>query len=108
LETMACRRCGVCCTRHQAYVRPEDIRRITAFLGITEADWDKKYNDPRWEFDNYRLIRHENGACAFLSYEGSLAACSIHPVRPACCADWQPGPEKKECREGMEKKPRVQ
>jgi Fe-S-cluster containining protein len=98
---MACRRCGVCCTRHQAYVRPEDIRRITAYLEITEADWQKLYDDPRWEFDNYRLIRHVNGACAFLRYDKGLAACVIHAVRPACCADWQPNPERRECREGM-------
>jgi Fe-S-cluster containining protein len=104
---MACRRCGVCCTRHQAYVRPKDIKRITAFLGITEKDWEKLYDDPRWEFDNYHLIRHVNGACAFLKYEESLAVCTIHVVRPACCSEWQPGPEKKECRIGMEKKPPV-
>jgi len=104
---MACRRCGVCCTRHQAYVRPEDVRRISAFLGITEADWYKKYNDPRWEYNDFRLIRHVDGACAFLKYEAGLASCSIYEVRPACCADWQPGPGKRECREGMEKKRRV-
>ena len=100
---MTCRRCGVCCTRHQAYVRPEDIRRITAFCAITETDWQRLYDDPRWEFNDYRLIRHVNGACAFLKYEEGLACCSIHPVRPACCAEWQPGPEKKECREGIDR-----
>ncbi len=101
---MECRRCGVCCTRHQASVRPEDIKRITAFLGISTDDWEKLYDDPRWEFDNYHLIRHVDGACAFLKYEQGLAVCTIHVVRPACCADWQPGPEKKECREGMGKR----
>jgi Fe-S-cluster containining protein len=97
---MACRRCGVCCTRHQAYVRPEEIQRISAFLGITKDDWEKLYDDSRWEYDNYRLIRHVNGACAFLKYDEGLASCAIHAVKPACCADWQPGAEKKECREG--------
>ena len=102
-EKIACRRCGVCCTRHQAYVREEDIARITAFLGIRRDDWQKLYEDPRWEFDNIRLIRHGNGGCAFLRYEGSIAICTIHDVRPACCAEWQPGPDRKECREGMKK-----
>jgi Fe-S-cluster containining protein len=99
-ENMECRRCGVCCTRHQASVRPEEIQRITAFLGITEGDWEKLYDDPRWEYDNYHLIRHVNGACAFLKWEEGLATCAIQSVKPACCTEWQPGPEKKECLEG--------
>jgi len=100
---MACRRCGVCCRRHQASVRPEEIRRIAAFLGITEEDWARLYDDPRWEYDNYRLIRHADGACAFLKWDKRMAACAIYTVRPACCADWQPGAEKRECKEGMKK-----
>jgi Fe-S-cluster containining protein len=97
---MECRRCGVCCTRHQAYVSPSELQRIIAFLGINQDDWQKLYDDPRWEYGNRRLIRHVNGACAFLKYENRLATCTIYEVRPACCADWQPGPEKKECRVG--------
>jgi Fe-S-cluster containining protein len=99
-ETMACRRCGVCCTRHQASVRPEEMQRIAAFLGITAKDWVKLYDDPRWEYDDFRLIRHINGACAFLKWDKGLAACAIHAVKPACCSEWQPGAEKKECQEG--------
>jgi Fe-S-cluster containining protein len=98
-----CRRCGVCCTRHQAYVRPEEIERIVAFLRISPDVWDNLYDDSRWAYHDYRLIRHVNGACAFLKYDNGLATCAIYAVRPDCCADWQPGPEKKECREGMEK-----
>jgi Fe-S-cluster containining protein len=105
--TLACRRCGVCCTRHQAYVRPEEVRRIIAFLGITGDDWNRLYDDPRWEYHDFRLIRHVNGACAFLEHQSGLATCTIYPVRPACCADWQPGPDKKECQEGMEKAPKM-
>ncbi len=100
---MPCRRCGVCCQRHQAYVRPEELQRITAFLGITVDDWEKLYDDSRWEYANYRLIRHVDGACAFLKYDKALATCAIYAVRPACCAAWQPGPGKKECQEGMKK-----
>jgi Fe-S-cluster containining protein len=102
-EVMPCRRCGVCCTRHQAYVTDAEVERITAFLGITAEEWEKTYDDPRWEFNNFRLIRHGDGGCAFLRYEQGLAACSIHSVRPACCSDWEPGPGRKECREGMKK-----
>jgi Fe-S-cluster containining protein len=98
---MTCRRCGVCCTLHQAFVTAPDIERITAYLGITPADWDRLYDDPRWRYSEYRLIRHSGGGCAFLKYENGLAACEIHEVKPACCAAWEPGPDKKECREGM-------
>ena len=100
---MACRRCGVCCQRYQAYVCPEEIQRITAFLGTTMDEWKKIYDDPRWKYNDYRLIRQVNGACAFLKYDNDLATCTIHTVRPACCADWEPGVGKKECREGMGK-----
>ena len=101
---MECRRCGVCCTRHQAFVNPMDIDRIVEYLGITLKDWDKLYDDPRWQYSEYRLIRHVNGACAFLKYEGGLSACAIHSVKPECCVKWQAGLDKKECRERMEKK----
>jgi Fe-S-cluster containining protein len=99
--TMACRRCGTCCTLHQAFVRPDEVRRITAFLGITAADWESSYADTRWEYNDYGLIRHVNGACAFLTREGGRATCRVHPVKPACCSAWVPGPDRKECRRGM-------
>jgi Fe-S-cluster containining protein len=100
---MACRRCGVCCTRHQAFVKPEDIARIVSYLGITMNDWDRLYDDSAWRFSEYRLIRHVNGACAFLEYDNGIAACAIQAVKPDCCAGWQPGLDKKECLEGMKK-----
>ena len=103
-KTMECRRCGVCCTKHQAFVNPEEIQRIIAFLGITADDWENYYADPRWEYNNYRLIRHVNGACAFLKYQDKLATCTIQPVKPDCCSNWEPSAAKKDCREGMEKK----
>jgi Fe-S-cluster containining protein len=100
-EAMACRRCGVCCTNHQAFVNPEDITRIVAYLGITMADWDRLYDDSRWQYSEYRLIRHISGGCAFLRFDKGLAACEIHAVKPACCASWKPGPDRPECREGL-------
>jgi Fe-S-cluster containining protein len=97
---MECRRCGVCCTWHQAFVTLEDIDRIIKHLGITAGDWNNQYDDPRWQYSQYRLIRHIDGACAFLTYDGGLSTCTIHAVKPACCAKWQAGPDKKECGEG--------
>jgi Fe-S-cluster containining protein len=85
---------------HQAFVTPQDTERILSYLGITESDWEELYDDRRWQYSEYRLIRHVNGACAFLQFDNGLAACAIHEVKPACCAKWQPGPDKKECKEG--------
>lgn len=100
-ETMSCRRCGVCCTNYQAFVTPADVERITAYLEITMGDWDRLYNDSGWQYSEYRLIRHIGGSCAFLRYDKGVAACEIHTVKPACCAAWQPAPDRPECREGM-------
>ena len=99
-EAMECRRCGVCCMKHQAFVTPTDIDRIVKYLGITVNDWEKLYDDSRWQYSEYRLIRHVDGACAFLKFDEGLSTCLIHAMKPACCANWQPGPDKKECREG--------
>jgi Fe-S-cluster containining protein len=100
---MECRRCGVCCQQHQAFVTPQDIDRITAYLGITLNDWEILYDDPRWKYSEYRLIRHINGACAFLTFNEGLATCRIHAVKPACCVKWQAGLDRTECQEGMGK-----
>jgi len=100
---MSCRRCGVCCTNHQAFVTPQDMERILAYLGITAEEWDRLYDDPRWRYSEWRLIRHAGGRCVFLKFEKGLATCAIHEVKPDCCAKWQPSMEMPECREGMGK-----
>ena len=101
--TMECLRCGTCCTMHQAFVTGEDIEQISAYLGITPDEWKREYDDPRWRYSRFNLIRHVNGTCVFLRYEDGLATCTIQPVKPKCCHDWEPGPDRKECREGLEK-----
>lgn len=80
---------------------PEDIARISAYLGIAANDWEKLYDDSRWRFPEHRLIRHINGVCAFLKFNEGLATCKIHSVKPDCCSQWQAGLDKTECREGM-------
>ena len=102
---MTCRRCGVCCTMHQAWVRPHEIERIAGFLGMTVPAWEEAYLDSRWEYNDYYLIRHADDACAFLTFEDGLAACSVQPVKPDCCAVWQAGLDKEECRKGTENRP---
>ena len=68
---------------------------------MTVAAWEAAYLDSRWQYNDYYLVRHVNGACAFLAYENGLATCTVQPVKPDCCAAWQAGLDKKECRRGM-------
>jgi Fe-S-cluster containining protein len=100
-QPMACRRCGTCCTLHQAWVRPHEIARLAAYLGMTAAQWETTYLDSRWQYNDYFLVRHVNGACAFLAYRDGLATCTVQPAKPDCCAAWQAGLDKKECQRGM-------
>ena len=102
-ELMECLRCGTCCTMHQAFVSVKDIERISAYLGIASGDWQREYDDPKWRYSRYNLIRHVNGACAFLTSDGGATACTIQQVKPKCCREWEPEPDRKECRQGLEK-----
>jgi Fe-S-cluster containining protein len=96
-----CRRCGTCCTLHQAFVRPREIARLAAFLGMAVPQWETAYLDSRWHYNDYYLVRHVDGACAFLTFEDGLATCTVEPVKPDCCEAWQAGLDKTECRRGM-------
>jgi Fe-S-cluster containining protein len=100
-QPIECRRCGTCCTLHQAFVRPHEIARLAAFLGMTAEAWEDAYLDSRWQYNDYYLVRHVDGACAFLDWEDGLATCTVQPAKPDCCAAWQAGLDKTECRRGM-------
>ncbi len=99
---MECLRCGNCCTQHPAFVSPAEIRRITSHLGITPDDWARLYAGDGPDYHGYFPVRQSGGACVFLRYDGNIASCEIHPVKPDCCANWVPGLDKKECRQGFD------
>jgi len=103
-SAMECLRCGVCCSKHQAILNDEELGKIADFLAVSPADFISEFTDVRWKSSMNYLIRHNENGCVFLTYDNDVAACTIHPVRPACCRDWIPGPERKECREGMERR----
>jgi Fe-S-cluster containining protein len=98
---MECLRCGNCCTQHPAFASPGEIQRINSYLGITMDEWQRRYAGEGPDYYNHFPVRQVNGACVFLRKRGSKYACAIHPVKPDCCADWEPGLDKKECREGF-------
>jgi len=99
-----CFRCGVCCIKFQAPLNAEEVQRISAFLGIAADDFIRRFTDTRWK-GKEKLLLHINGGCSFLNFDpsGKINNCLIHQVRPAVCRDWAPGPDKRECRDGLGK-----
>ncbi len=103
MKQLPCFRCGVCCRKYQVRLAPGEIAVIARVLKITEAEFIKKYTDPRWPDENSYLIAHQDGACAFLKTEsnGKTTSCIIHSHRPQDCRDWTPGLSRPECRRGL-------
>lgn len=99
---MDCLRCGNCCIQHPAYVNSSEIQRITSYLGISPDDWTRLYAGEGPGYHGFLPIRQINGACVFLTFDDKVAICKIHTVKPGCCVTWAPGPDKEECRQGLE------
>ena len=97
-----CLRCGNCCSRFQVLVERPELERIAGYLGISQARLIAEYADWRWPVAGKYLIQHRQGRCAFLKQEGRQFLCSIHPVKPQPCLDWQFSLFRPECRQGLE------
>lgn len=98
-----CFRCGVCCTRYQPPLAPEDIDNIGSALGISRAKCISRYAVKVPTKEGYLLKRTEQG-CVFLAWNVDIrATCTIHPARPKACREWTPSLSRPECREGLAK-----
>jgi len=98
-----CFRCGICCTRYQPPLSPEDMDNIASALGISRAKFISRYAVKVPTKEGYLLRRTEKG-CIFLAWdEDGRAACTIHPSRPKACREWTPSLSKPECLEGLAK-----
>ncbi len=102
---IACFRCGLCCMRYQAPVTVDEAETIAAALGMAMEDFLDRYVDDSWFEPGVFLLDADNGACVFLELaaDGRPVLCRIHGFRPQVCRDWQPGLDKKECLEAMER-----
>ena len=82
------RGCTTCCTQKGfVYITERDAGRIAAKLGMTVADFEKRYV---YRTKNLRRLRTAREVrCPFLSSEG----CSIHEVKPAQCRAFPFWPE---------------
>jgi Fe-S-cluster containining protein len=63
-------------------VNDEEIRLISAFLGMPEADFIAQFTDLRRNRSGLTLIDKPDGACIFLEGENH---CVINEVKPKQC-----------------------
>lgn len=74
-----CLECANCCKNHSPTFKATDIKRISKYLGLKEADF----------VDTYLKLDEENdfvvkqSPCAFLNEDNS---CHIYDVRPSDCS----------------------
>jgi Fe-S-cluster containining protein len=74
-----CLDCANCCKNHSPTFKATDIKRISKYLGLKEADF----------VDTYLKLDEENdfvvkqSPCAFLNEDNS---CHIYDVRPSDCS----------------------
>ena len=98
-----CFRCGVCCTRYQPPLTPQDIDNIASALGISRSKCISRYALKVPIKEGYLLKRTEKG-CILLAWDADgKARCTIHPSRPKACRGWTPSLSKPECLEGLAK-----
>jgi len=100
-----CFRCGVCCMKYSPRVTMTEAEHIAGTLGISLEMFLERYSDDSWFEPGYYLLDSQDGACIFMveSEDSRMFSCLIHPIRPQVCQEWQPGLERKECLEGLQK-----
>ncbi len=96
---LECFRCGICCTRYQPPLLPEEVESIAAGLGMSATDFLSRYG----QLTNVGyLLRQEQDHCVFLVREDEARySCSIYPHRPIACRNWPASLSRRECRDGL-------
>jgi Fe-S-cluster containining protein len=85
--------CTECCRqRGFVYLSEEDVVRAAAFLGMTAADFERRYVYRTRR--RLRLRTPRDSRCHFLLGDG----CSIHPAKPTQCRIFPFWPELVESR----------
>ncbi|HXR83142.1 MAG TPA: YkgJ family cysteine cluster protein [Hanamia sp.] len=81
-EKVSCLSCANCCKVMSPTYTFQDIKRISAHLGMRPKDFKEKwlYLDKRGDWMN------KSRPCQFLDLKTNM--CSIYEVRPADCADF--------------------
>ncbi len=72
--------CTDCCQgKGFVYLTEEDLERVAGFLGMSPAEFEKRYVYRTRHLRRLRIPR--KSSCAFLLEDG----CAIHPVKPTQC-----------------------
>jgi hypothetical protein len=80
--------CIRCCeAKGFVYLTPEDIARLAEHLGISRAEFRRRYLCGSPGLLRFRKLRHKQ--CPFLLADG----CSVHEVKPLQCSSFPYWPE---------------
>jgi Fe-S-cluster containining protein len=78
-----CTECGVCCFF-------DDPRYVMVFEHDTERLGDRAEELTQW-IGGRNFMRQVDGHCVALEQHGDYWLCSIHPIRPQLCRDFDRG-----------------
>ncbi|MDP2920538.1 MAG: YkgJ family cysteine cluster protein [Dehalococcoidia bacterium] len=100
---LPCFRCGVCCSGYHVQMSLEEARRLAERLGVGWLDFMDDYLDERWPGEDTRVLRQSAGRCIFLDQpaDSVFGLCRVHEFKPSSCRAWMSGPDRKECRQGL-------
>lgn len=77
-----CQRCLACCKwPGDVRIEADEVPRLAAFLGLTEAEFIERFTRLRTNRQGLSLIERDNHECIMLDGD----ACRVHPVKPAQC-----------------------
>ena len=80
-----CQRCTACCRwPGQVRLTAEDITRLAAFKGLSEAEFIQQFTRLRWDRGGLALQEKPDGGCIFLEGDD----CSVQAVKPQQCRDF--------------------
>jgi hypothetical protein len=80
-----CQRCTACCRwPGQVRLTDEEITRLAAFNGMSEADFIQQFTRLRWDRGGLALQEKPDGGCIFLDADD----CSVQSVKPQQCRDF--------------------
>jgi len=83
-KVFECKRCGFCCEGESTVsLLPEEIERISEYLGLSREEFLKTYGVRKDERIEMKTV---NGHCIF--YDEKERCCRVHPVKPDRCRQW--------------------
>jgi len=86
-----CDRCvnSDCCSFGRIFLTREEAGRILEYLGKPASALSRYFEEEKDLTGSYDLIfRHTGGHCVFLKRRNGLMRCSIYPVRPRVCREF--------------------